>query len=527
MRLALAFAMTTLLTIAARADVDLSTRYAATLEPAADTPGYDWTCTDADVWKLQSFAYQYADRLDLRLGPCEVVFGVSQKNVVWAALFPREPGAIHSALAGDGEQVATAWMRFHPARLRELFPPESVAGPGDADRLIDARRLAAWKMNGCFQVNNRPAIPPREGLVFDIDTPAGKRRFFTFDFQKTKTINYIAAFEARALPAAAPIDAGAARKAFDTTWDSIDREYPMFALRKGLDWNKLREQFAPRAAAARDEYRLALALDELLANLEDLHVHVIHKEREWLPGFQRPRPLNASWSAIQHRLGKLNRAASDVNWAKTTDGIGYLNVGALSSPAQADTFDAVLDQLGDTWALILDLRFNGGGDEEVARRMAGRFLERTVTYSMNQYRNGPRHDDLGEKLKRTAAPCGPWRYRAPTIVLTGQKTMSSAESFVLMLAAAPRVTTMGDRTAGSSGNPRRMNVSPNVEIVYSRWLDLDPDGKAIDGAGIEPTIAIKAAPSEFTDTADPVLDAALENLRQRPADARQPGRSKE
>ena len=64
--------------------------------------------------------------------------------------------------------------------------------------------------------------------------------------------------------------------------------------------------------------------------------------------------------------------------------------------------------------------------------------------------------------------------------------MSSAESFALMLAQCKQATTMGDRTAGSSANPRQIELPGKIVVNLPRWIDLDPDGKPIDTAGVAP-----------------------------------------
>jgi C-terminal processing protease CtpA/Prc len=91
--------------------------------------------------------------------------------------------------------------------------------------------------------------------------------------------------------------------------------------------------------------------------------------------------------------------------------------------------------------------------------------------------------------------------------------MSSAESFVFMFAQCPQVTTMGDRTAGSSGNPRRIEAGAGIVVNLPRWLDMGPDGRPIDEVGIQPEIHLDVKPEEFTNDRDPVLAAALEHLR--------------
>jgi C-terminal processing protease CtpA/Prc len=102
--------------------------------------------------------------------------------------------------------------------------------------------------------------------------------------------------------------------------------------------------------------------------------------------------------------------------------------------------------------------------------------------------------------------------------------MSSAESFALMMAQCPQVVTMGERSAGSSANPRRLELACGITVNLPRWMDLDPDGKPIERIGIAPDVPVEAARDSFTDESDPVLKAALERLRSAPASERRPGR---
>ena len=75
---------------------DLAKRYPATLDYFEGQPTREWTCTADDVWELKSFHFDYQGRLDLTLGKSTVVFGVAEKNVVWAAFLPQKPGKIES-----------------------------------------------------------------------------------------------------------------------------------------------------------------------------------------------------------------------------------------------------------------------------------------------------------------------------------------------------------------------------------------------------------------------------------------------
>lgn len=122
---------------------------------------------------------------------------------------------------------------------------------------------------------------------------------------------------------------------------------------------------------------------------------------------------------------------------------------------------------------------------------------------------------------------GPGAERSPVAALWGRRTMSSAESFALMLAQCPQVTTMGDRSAGSSANPRRLEPGCGITVNLPRWRDLDPQGNPIEHVGIVPSVKLDFAPGEFTDGLDPVLKAVLERLRKTPKGERQPGKRSE
>ena len=317
------------------------------------------------------------------------------------------------------------------------------------------------------------------------------------------------------------LDKNAALAAFDKVWSAFDREYAMFAVKPRVDWAKLRKAYRPRAAAAKDNQDLAVVIAKMLDHLEDLHVYV-QVDGEYVPGYNRNRPLNANPKALASLIGPITSTGHDLTWGRTGDGIGYVNIYKLSDAALPQAFDEVLGQMADTKGLILDLRFNGGGSEPLGCQIAGRLLDRRRVYSLSRYRNGPKHTDLDPKHKRACGPAGPWHYVGPVVVLQGQKTMSSAESFALALAQCPQVTTLGDRTAGSSANPRRVDAGAGIVVNLPRWIDMDPEGKPIDAVGVAPRVKIDAKPEDFSGDQDPVLAAALENLRTRPKTERLP-----
>jgi carboxyl-terminal processing protease len=496
------------------AAADLSKTYKAVLESPEDSAGSAWTAAPDDVWALKGFGYSFKG-LAIQAGPSDLVIGHSGTSAVWAAVLPRKPGKIVRAPQGAGEGVTSIFLRFHPSLIGSLFPPKTLDGKGRAIALIQGRRICAAKINAAWQHDNLPVVPWKQSIVIDCETAEKNRRFYMIETRKG-TVEYEPAFAGRRVPDpdATPVTKEESLEAFDAAWKAFDEDYAMFSVKKGVDWDKLKEVYRPLAEEASDRCELAGAIDALLANLEDLHIYVKLGE-EYFPGYNRFRPANGSLKAVREALGGLTEAGEEIVWGRTSDGIGYIAVLGLSRKDLPEVFDRTLEGLKDSKALVLDLRFNGGGGEDLALPIAGRFIDKERVYSVNQYRSGPGRDQLGPKLERKVEPRGPWRYKAPVAVLIGRKTMSSAESFALMMAQCPQATTIGDPTAGSSANPRRLELKGGIQVNLPRWIDMDPSGKPIDVAGVQPRVPVPAPFKELKAGRDVVFKKALEILRKK------------
>jgi len=500
---------------------DLAKVYPSTVEASPAMSPRLWTSRAEDVWVLTSFELGLQGKLKVETGKAELVIGHDGGNALWAVVLPKEPGSVRCEGPANGEAVSSIYLRFHPSRVGEFFPSQTVRGHGSQLAGLDGRRIFGTKINGSWQSGGRPVVPTESSVVVDLETDGG-RRFFLLDEEKG-TVKYEPYFERFPVRPSAPIEPENAAAEFDVVWSAFDENYAGFGLLPGLDWEEAGERWRAVAERATTVHRLGGALTGLLEELGDLHAWVAVGV-EFLP-MERPlRPLNGSFKACSRMVSGLKDTKKDLAWGRTTDGIGYVNVYSLSNSELPATFDAVLEELAETWALVVDLRFNGGGNELLGREIAGRLLEEAVVYSKNRYRNGAAHDDLGPVLDRVCEPRGPWRYEAPLVILWGRRTMSSAESMGLMLAQVPGAVTMGDNTAGSSGNPMQLTLEGGVRVNLPRWLDLDPEGRPIEHVGVAPEIRVEAEPAEFTNEADPVLAAALARLRGAPEEERRAGR---
>ena len=293
---------------------------------------------------------------------------------------------------------------------------------------------------------------------------------------------------------------------------AIDEDYSYRDLRS-LDWDKLFKEAAPKLESSQTARAFALVAGRMLATAEDLHVWLQVGE-EVIPSFARQVSPNVNRVSLSEAVpGWRRRSAAVYSGLFVEDRIGYLMI-ANWDVRQAKDVEAayeVLRELAGTKALIIDVRPNAGGDEPLAQQFAGCFVDQPVVYAKNVIRRNGQFSQVFDR----AIPPNKERpgYRGKVVVLMGICNVSSCESFLLMMKQVPGCKLIGQRSYGSSGNPRPVNLENGVTVFLPSWKDLRPDGTCFEREGIAPDIEVSAKPSDFL-TADPVLQAALKTLRE-------------
>jgi len=306
----------------------------------------------------------------------------------------------------------------------------------------------------------------------------------------------------------------------EEAWNIVDTEYAMFGIRDQLDWDAVKDKYLAEARNAGSYEQAAGIVARMLGHLRDGHVWVKYKGKH-LPVYRVPHALNVNKNTkIYGRyLGRIQQAGRRIVWAKTTDSIGFIMIRSWSGGDLPDKFDDVMEQMRDTRGLIIDVRWNSGGDSELSKYIAARFVDTTRVYGHYRYRNGPGRSDLTEKIERALSPRGPWRYDRPVILLMGQGCVSACESFCAMMAACPNVTTMGDRTRGSTGFPIPFKLDGEIEIYVPQWISYLPDGQVIDGRGVMPDVPFVPGPASFAGDRDELFETVLDRLGAEPLPA--------
>jgi len=228
------------------------------------------------------------------------------------------------------------------------------------------------------------------------------------------------------------------------------------------------------------------------------------------------------------RMGRLDNFG--IHRVERLDGnVGYLDVRRVAMPANAGpAIAAAMELVAGTYALIIDLRHNGGGSPEgVVFWCSYLFDERPVHF------NDIFHADTGETRQFWALPYvpGPRYVDRPVYVLTSSHTFSGGEDFCYTLQALGRAQVIGETTGGGAHPTRPFPISAAVHIAIPFARSVNPvTGTNWQGTGVVPDVAVPEAQAYDTayatalrhvlamdDVPPPIADEARDTLAGLPA----------
>lgn len=180
--------------------------------------------------------------------------------------------------------------------------------------------------------------------------------------------------------------------------------------------------------------------------------------------------------------------------------LGYLRIDGFGDPeACKGPLQAAMSFLQHTDALIIDLRYNGGGSPFMVRDLCSYFFgEKPVLLNRMYFRRG----DRTEEFHTTPEVPGPKYLKKDVYLLTSAFTFSGAEEFAYNLQTQKRATLVGETTGGGAHPGGTVPFADHFYIFI-------PTGRAInpitntnwEGVGVKP---------EVQTDADKAMEAASE-----------------
>jgi len=319
---------------------------------------------------------------------------------------------------------------------------------------------------------------------------------------------------------------------FDTLWEMLDQHYALFPA-KSIDWPKLHDVYRPRIVTDMTEEELFSVLTDMLSHLNDNHVILLAQSlgRDFSAGYIGPYIEDMGFEGLlqllqQHPLPEryykdaprmLEEGVFQYGWVDQD--VGYFHLtGFQSTVDNAAAMDSILKDLSSARALIVDVRYNCGGDDRVGKIIADCFADKRRLYMITRDRIGPGYDDFREPRYWHVDPASR-TFTKPVILLANRFSVSAAENFVLAMRVLPHVTVVGDFTSGCFADMAWFNLPNGWRCSYSRNYFVDYAGRCWEGIGVPPDIMIRGAnPEDDTDHAFEVALALLKHGGPSPQD---------
>jgi carboxyl-terminal processing protease len=179
-------------------------------------------------------------------------------------------------------------------------------------------------------------------------------------------------------------------------------------------------------------------------------------------------------------------------------------------------YDLAMRRHADARALIIDLRYNTGGQSRLAFEVLARLVREpfeTHRWETPVYRGyfhaRRRPVEWHEQVAGCMPGSGARADTRPVILLVGPRTLSAAENFVVAFDYAGRGVIIGEPTAGSTGHTLDVALPGGGSCRITTTRDYYPDGREYNVIGVQPHILVRPSLADVRAGRDPALEAAL------------------
>ncbi len=235
--------------------------------------------------------------------------------------------------------------------------------------------------------------------------------------------------------------------------------------------------------------KLASVLSESLQkHSQDRHLGMRYFEKE-IPVQSRDAELQAQTIERQAEDIRLNYGFHNVD--RLQFNIGYIDLHHFAeSPDVAKRIEAAISLLGDTRAMIIDLRKNGGGSPDTVALIASYFHDKKAHLNDIYQREG---NITTEMWTNENVPGKKYGDAKKLYLLTSKETFSAAEDFAYAMKNNKRATIIGEVTGGGAhpGDIHRLNAHFMMNVPSGR--SISPVTKTDwEVVGVQPDIKVSA-----------------------------------
>lgn len=333
-------------------------------------------------------------------------------------------------------------------------------------------------------------------------------------------------------------------KDFEKFWSTFRDNYAFFKLKK-INWDSIYTKYRPMVSKKTKEKELISIFGQMVTPLKDGHI-TISKGDEVVFKVKKSSYFRDEFKGIENEFWQTvattlkNNNFSDLNkvgpifkseplyYTSHTEDLAYIritrcfgnpeslfddNLEKTDLTLMLQKFDSIISSYSTKKGLILDLRSNGGGHGglELASRLTA---NKTLTH-YKATRIGGGYDQFSELIAQYIEPNTAVQFIKPIVVLTSDKTASSAEDITLSLYQQPHVTTVGTATSGMLSDMFGTDLSNKISFTLSNQSYYDTSKNLLEDRGVPATIEIKNSKNDLVNQIDPVLIKSLTILKEK------------
>lgn len=316
---------------------------------------------------------------------------------------------------------------------------------------------------------------------------------------------------------------------FDVYAENVKEHYAFMEL-NNINWDELYRQQRGKLNGNSTAAELFLVIEETSEILNDNHafleatedVYEQLDELEEEPEAESPLQEYGDFEVAEKVAATLlqedmTKDSWLVHWGKMADDIGYIQLKAMWLYADMNMPKALIDSLGyvdayaqtrskmyevdyqqkeiegvnkvldqimndieDSKAIVIDARFNGGGQEVVSFEILKRFNPERLQAAKHKFRFGNQYTKEVPIYLESHANA----YTKPVYILTSPQSGSAAESFSLISQAMPHVKRIGSTTEGATSTTLDKVLPNGWEFSISSEVYMDNKGKCYENIGI-------------------------------------------
>ncbi|WP_046745518.1 S41 family peptidase [Kordia zhangzhouensis] len=394
-----------------------------------------------------------------------------------------------------------------------------------------------------YDITSISCIPRRKGLLKEMlpalsiknDTLSLLKGVITYKFSKKKTL------PTHCKPTVSELKNTDPLYNFEVFAENIKEHYAFFELNQ-IDWDSLYISQKSKLTSQSTELEFYQVIEETLELLGDNHAFLEASDSlyEALEASSTEKEKIEDSTEKLSEYGDIQVAGMVANhhlqedltrdyrlrfpliqWGKMNDSIGYIQVKTmwlfanLEVPQQridavgyvdafVETFhkmydgqyineevsevakimDMVMTDLSQMQSMVIDIRFNGGGQDAVSFEILSRFIpEKELLVATQQLKYGRKHTaTLPIYIKGTKNA-----YTKPLYVLTSPQTGSAAEAFSIATMAMPTVKRIGSATSGATSTSLEKKLPNGWIVALSNEVYMDTHGNSYENKGIPVT----------------------------------------